>query len=291
MTDHRQGKWAALVLSAQQQDGTWGTGFHSMAQPTKAPLTTEQALRRLHALGFTAADEPIRRCMDTMSASLRGERKIDAYWEKGVDWAMYEPLMLAAWIRRFDRTQPDALAHARRWAKVVEAAFADGSLNEAVWNAAYEDEFRRRERHPRPIGLSSFYHAMLLPGVLSPATERAFVQHLLTRPDGMYYVYPKPLMHPPAAFAAKETSYWLAAIELLAEYPCAKEPLAFAAAWLWLNASPDGQWDLGPKANDRIYFPLSDSWRTEALRRADCTERILALLDRIEKGDRPCSAS
>lgn len=278
---HRHGKWAAAILSAQQQDGTWGAGFHGMAQPTNAPLTTEQALRRLHALGFTREDEPIRRCVDTLAACLRGERKIDTYWEKGIDWAMYEPLMLSAWIRRFDPDQPDALVYAKRWAKVIEAAFAEGTLDDAAWDAAYEAEFHRQERHPQPIRLSALYHAMLLPGVLSAATERAFVQHLLTRPDGMYYVYPKPLMHPPAIFAAKETSYWLAAVELLAEYPTSRELLHFAAAYLYMHAEPDGPWDFGPKANDKVYFPLSDSWRTEVLRKADCTERIRRLLEKI----------
>lgn len=291
MSDHRKGKWAQAILAAQRADGTWGACFHSMAQTGKAPLTTEQALCRLHALGFSIADEPITRCVDTMSTCLRGERKIDAYWEKGIDWAMYEPLMLAAWIRRFDRDQPDALAYARRWAKVVEAAFEDGDLDTAAWDDAYEAEFHRRVRHPKPIRLTALYHAMLLPGVLSPEAEHAFVHHLLTRPDGMYYVYSKPLMHPPALFAAKETSYWLAAIELLAEYPAAREQLRFAAAYLRLNTQSDGQWDFGPKANDKVYFPLSDSWRTEALRRADCTERVLALLHKIEKGDCPCSAN
>ena len=279
MTDHRQGKWAAAILAAQEADGTWGAGFHCMAQPSQAPPTTEQALRRLHALGFTIADEPIRRCVDVMAACLRGERKIDTYWEKGIDWAMYEPLMLAAWIRRFAPAQPDALAYARRWATVAEAAFANGAYDESAWNAAYEDEFRRKERHPRPIGFTAFYHAMLLPGLLSAGAEAAMVRHILDH--GMYYVYPKPLAHPPASFASKETSYWLAALELLAEFPGAKDSLAFAAAHLWLNIGPEGQWDLGSKANDRVYFPLSDAWRTAALRKADCTERIRRFLDKI----------
>lgn len=281
-TDHRSGKWARQLLAAQQPDGTWPTGcFHSMAQPGKAPLTTEQALRRLHALGFTIADEPVRRCVETLSACLRGERKIDSYWEKGIDWAMYEPLMLGAWIRRFDPANPDALALARRWARVVEAGFVSGGYDESAWNAAYEDEFHRSARHPHPIGLTPFYHAMLLPGTLSPAAESALIDHLLTRPDGMYYVYPKPLIHPPVAFASKETSYWLAALEPLAEYPCAKEKLSFAAAWLWMSIGADGQWDLGPKANDKVYFPRSDAWRSNEARKADCTERITAFLAKI----------
>lgn len=277
--DHRRGKWACAILAAQHPDGTWGAGFHSMAQPTRAPLSTEQALRRLHALGFTITDEPIRRIVDTMAACLRGERKIDAYWEKGIDWAMFEPLMLAAWIRHFDPEQPDALAFARRWAKVAEAGFSAGTYDESAWNDAYEAEFRRKERHPQPIGFTALYHGMLLPGLLSPAAESALVRHAVH--TGMYYVYPRPLIHPPASFASKETSYWLAALEILAEYPRSRELLSFASAYLYLNIGTDGQWDLGAKANDKVYFPLSDAWRSTAVRKADCTERVLRFLDKI----------
>ena len=279
MTDHCTGKWATAILAAQNADRTWGVMFHGLAQPTNTSLTTEQALRRLHALGFSKEDESIRRIVDTMAACLRGERKIDAYWEKGVDWAMYEPLMLAAWIRRFDPEQPDALTYARRWAKVVEAGFAQGTLDKSAWHTAYEDEFHRRECHPQPLGFTTLYHGMLLPGTLSPESESAMMQHILEH--GVYYVYDKPLMPPPTCFASKETGCWLAALELLAEYPCAKEKLAFAAAHLYLNIGPDSQWDLGAKANDKVYFPLSDSWRTESVRKADCTERIRRFLDKI----------
>ena len=81
MMDHRTGKWAAAILAEQKPDGTWPGTFHGLALPGKGPLTTEQALRRLHALGFTIAAEPIRRIVNTMASCLRGERKIDTYWE------------------------------------------------------------------------------------------------------------------------------------------------------------------------------------------------------------------
>ena len=274
--DHRQGRWARELLALQQPDGTWPGCFHSLAQPTKAPPTTEQALRRLHALGFTIADEPVRRCVDTLAACLRGERKIDAYWEKGLDWAMFEPLMLAAWVRRFDPDQPDALALARRWARVAEAGLTSGEYDEAAWNAAYEAEFHRRGRHNAPLGLWAMYHAMLLPGLLSPEAERALVRHILR--TGMYYVHQPPLHTPPADFASKATVRWLAALSLLTAYPAAREELAFAAAWLRLNARPDGAWDLGAQSADKVHLPLRDSWRSEAVRRDDCTEVIEAFL-------------
>ncbi len=258
-------------------------GFHSLAEPRGALLSTEQALRRLYVLGFTKEDEPIRRTLDTLSACLRGERKIDASWEKGIDWAMFEPLMLAAWVRRFDPENPEALALGRRWARVAEAAFASGTLDASAWNAAYEQEFHRKERHPHPLGLWAFYHGMLLPGLLTEPAERALLHHLLTRPDGMYYIDPKPLMPPPAECSGRDTSRWLAALEVLSAWPTAPEALAFAAAWLRLSRRPDGTWDLGAGANDKVYLPLSDSWRREEARRADCTLRIERLLDRLEK--------
>lgn len=280
---HRHGKWASAILSAQRPDGTWPAWcFHGLSMSDKSPLTTEQALRRLHALGFTGEDEPIRRCVDTMASCLRGERKIDTYWEKGIDWAMYEPLMLAAWIRRFDPDQPDAMTYARRWAKVVETAFAEGSLNDVAWNAAYEAEFHRKARHLQPIGFTSFYHALLLPEVLSPEVESAMMQHILEH--GMYYIYAKPLIQPPAVFASKETSSWLAALELLADYPSARKKLDFAAAYLYMCIGTDGLWDMGATANDKVYFPLSDNWRAASSRKADCTERIRRFLNKITEG-------
>lgn len=284
MADHRQGCWARELLALQRDDGTWPNWcFHSLAQPGNAPIATEQALRRLAALGFTIADEPIRRIVGTMAACLRGERKIDTYWEQGVDWAMFEPTMLAAWIRRFDPYQEDALAFARRWARVAEAAFCSGRLDDNAYRAAYEAEFRRRDRHPQPLGFMPFYHALLLPGTLTPDTERAMVRHILKRPDGMYYVYPRPLCHPPAEFASKATSLWLAALETLTAFPAARTELSFAGVWLRMSADPDGTWDMGAKAADRVCFPFSDSWRSPAVRRSDCTERIRTFLTHIEE--------
>ena len=45
---------------------------------------------------------------------------------------------------------------------------------------------------------------------------------------------------------------------------------------------PDGSWDLGQQAKDGICFPLSDDWRTVSRRKADCTERVTALLAKLE---------
>lgn len=60
--DYKDGKIAQQILALQNEDGTWGKEFHSMAVPNnKHPMTTERALRRLKMLGFTINDAPIRR--------------------------------------------------------------------------------------------------------------------------------------------------------------------------------------------------------------------------------------
>ena len=105
------------------------------------------------------------------------------------------------------------------------------------------------------------------------------VRHILH--TGMYYVHQSPPINPPAELSTKQASYWLAALEILTEYSCAKEELAFAAVWLHMNADTNGRWDFSPAAKDGIYFPLSDSWRTQTLRKADCTERIQQFLDKL----------
>lgn len=126
-----------------------------------------------------------------------------------------------------------------------------------------------------------FYHAVLLKDVLSPDTESLFLDYYLTRPDGMYYIYGKQINKPPEVFMSRETSCYLAALEVLAEYGVAKEKLMFAVDWFDKNKDENDQWDFGAKANDGIYFPLSDSWRKEKYRKADCSERVYAFLEKL----------
>lgn len=281
--DFRHGEAARAILSQQNPDGTWGTQFHTLSVPDrrKGLLTTEQALRRLHRLGFTIEDEPVRRAVDCMSACLRGERKIDDYWEKTHDWALFTRLMLSAWVRMFQPENAPALEFARLWAQVIGAAFQSGGFDGEAYAQAYGEAFHSKQRGAREKDFAVFYHVALLRGVLAPETEGRFVDHILSGPSGIYYIYEKPLARLPEAFATREASRYLAALELLAEYPSAREKLGFAADWLAQNQDENGQWDFGPKARDGVYFPLSDSWRKAADRRTDCTWRCRRFLDKL----------
>jgi hypothetical protein len=280
--NYKDSRWAKQILDLQNDDGTWGLSFHSLSMPTENyPLTTEQALRRLRILGFTMNDAPIRRTFDYMTACLRGERKMDDTWEKQHDWGLYTKLMLSTWVKIFDSKNELALAFARRWAEVIEHAFMNGTYNHDAYRAAYVEEFDIEPRGGRELDFATFYHMHLLQGMLAPETERSLLSLAISKPEGIYYIYNRPLNVLPTVFSTKAASHYLAAVELLAAYDSAQEKLGFVVDWLYDNRDLKGQWDLGAKANDGVYFPLTDSWRKAEDRKSDCTFRITELLMKL----------
>lgn len=280
MQSYKDGKWAKQILSMRQTDGLWGN-FHTLSRPVPGKnYTTEQAIRRLWFLGYTADDEVIQVVLERMEQCIRGERPIDDYREKKHDWPLFEKLMLAAWLRIFDPPNQTALHVARQWAQVAENAFARGSYNPQDDTAAFTAWRGRKPKSEFESGFGMFYHAALLPGVLSPETESLFLDYFLSKPNGMFYIYDKPLNQPPETFQSRDTSRWLAAMEVLSRYAQAKEKLGFAADWLRSNRNETGRWDFGAKARDGIYFPLSDRWDKNA-RIADSTYRVHKFLQTL----------
>lgn len=280
--DHKDGMFAKEIIELQNEDGTWGNEFHSLSVPTnRHPLTTEQALRRLKVLGYTIEDEPIRNAVECMTACLRGERKIDNYWEKTHDWELYTRLMLSTWVRIFEPENEYASAFAHKWANIIEATFECGTVNDTAYRNAYQKELGSKAKAPREVDFVTFYIISLLQGMLSEKTERAMLDYVIAYPKGIYYIYDKPIEQPPENFCSRQASCYLAAIELLAEYKTAKEKLGFVVEWLERHRGEDGQWDMGPQVKDNVYFPLSDSWKKREYRKADCTQRIATLLNKL----------
>lgn len=280
--DYKGGEIAEQIIKLQKEDGTWGNEFHSLAMPTnKAPLTTEQALRRLKYLGFTIADEPIWKSVNCMVSCLRGERKIDDYWEKGRDWELFTKLMLSTWVRIFEPDNEVALEFAKHWTNIIEEAFKSGSYNGESCKMAYAEEFQQTTNVPKEINFVTFYEINLVQGLLSKETESRILDYVISHDRGIYYIYDKPINILPKDFQSIAASRYLAAIEILAGYDSAKEKLGFVVDWLESNRDENGQWDFGAKAKDNVYFPLSDSWRSAEIRKADCTKRVRAVLQRL----------
>lgn len=281
--NHKNGQIAQHIIELQKEDGTWGNEFHSLAMPNnKTPLTTEQALRRLQLLGFTIKDSPIRKAVDCMTSCLRGERKIDNYWEKTQDWNLFTKLMLSTWIKIFEPDNALALTFAKQWATIIEKTFADGAYNHETYQKAYQEEFYQKTKGPQELDFVSFYPINLLQGLLSEETESRMLDYILNYDNGIYYIYGKTISEVPKVFASIETSRYLAAIDILLGYRTAKEKLGFVIKWLEENQDTNGQWDLGAKVKDNLYFPLSDSWRNTTYRQADCTEKISLILKKLK---------
>jgi hypothetical protein len=282
--DVMQSKWVRPILALQHADGGFGY-FHSLANPTKQqPMTTEQALHRLLALGLDISDEPIRKTAVYMERALAGEIETPDRVEKLHTWSIYMPLMLAAWLHRLCPGSQAVLAVARRWARILESAFEGYGYDHGRYLEAYEDEFacRPNPKAGRLVDFVHFYPLTLLQGLLSPETERRMLAHVINHEPGIYYVLRHAPARLPQVFGSAETGRYLSALELLAGYAGAAEKLAFAGDWLVRNRDGDGFWDMGPEARDGVHFPLSESWRRPMNRKIDCTVRILSLLQSID---------
>lgn len=277
---HKNTKWAKQILSLQDEEGKWGY-FHSLSQDSKTPLTTEQALRRLEILGYTMEDECIQKAVGYMGECLAGKKEIPDRREKLHNWDIFTSMILAAWICRF--TDRHALANetAGKWGEIVTRAFAEGEYSRERYVKAYHAILGMEPKGGRLMDFVQFYAVSMLPGRLDPKTEEAVVQYILDKPDGIYYVYDRPVNQVPADFESRQASRYLGALELLARYPSGKKHLGFAVKWLEANRQPNGRWDMGRSVKDGVYFPLSEDWRKRERREADCTERIGNLLEKL----------
>lgn len=278
---HKDTKWAGKIIALQDGEGKWGC-FHSLSRSSDASMTTEQALRRLKILGFTIEDACIQKAVGYMNDCLTRKKEIPDRKEKIQDWEVFSDLMLAAWIRAFVQDNAPANRVAQKWAEVIAAGFETGRFDSGRYVDAYAKVIRLPPKGARILGCTSFYPVSLAAGCLDRKTEAAYTSHLIRHDGGIYYIYEQKISQLPEAFQSKKASRFLAAVELLSEYETGREQLSYVIPWLHQNKNPNGKWDMGRAVNDKIYFPLSDSWRKAETREADCTERIGKLLRKLE---------
>lgn len=275
---HKDGKWAKSIIALQHDDGKWGW-FHSLSQSYDAPITTEQALRRLERLGYTIEDECIQKAVIYMDDCLTGKNAIPDRQEKLHDWNIFTSMILATWIRRFTLDNPNANKVAKQWAEVISSAFVRGVYSHNEYVAAYHEILGMKPNGGRLIDFTNFYPISIVSNCLDSKTEIALMDYVLNKQDGIYYIYDKQLSVLPCCFESREASRYLGAMELLSKYKFAKDKLQFVADWLIDKRNINGKWDMGKTVNDKVYFPLSNDWRKKETREADCTERIDTLLN------------
>lgn len=278
-----ESKWVQEIINLQHEDGSWGF-FHALSQPSnKRSITTEQALRRLRILGLTKDDECVRRALEYVEKCISGVSLIPDYAEVKPDWGLFVETMLATWLKIFIPEHKQALAVALRWAQIMEETFAAGSYDQNTYERAYREALRPKGKDVWYFkSFVNFYPLMLLSNMLTPETESRLLDYVISYPTGIYYITNNPINVLPADFASREASCYLAAIEILADYKLAGSKLGFVVEWLKKYQDENGQWDMGVKVKDNVYFPLSDSWRNPEDRKRDCTERIMKLIRKLE---------
>lgn len=276
---YRETHWAKELTDTQKPDGSWGW-FHTLSKFSDMPVTTEHVLRRLGQLGYTKDDDCIRRGLSYMHACLAGDKQLPDRREKRHDWDAFTKLILAANICLFTDDDPLANAVREKWAQVITAACGGSSFDQAEYLAAYAQVFGKPARGGRLEDAVSFYQVSLLSRELEPEIERIWLEYVLNRPDGIYYVFERSAKETPALFGSLTAARYLGALELLAEYRCAPELMEYAVDWLNMNRRPDGRWDMGAAAKG-AGFPLSDNWRDRENRIKDCTWRIENILKKL----------
>lgn len=278
---YKQTRWAEEIIALQQKDGKWGY-FHTLSEPNKNPITTEQALRRLQILGYTIEDSCIEKAVVYMHDCLTGKKETPDRVEKLHDWGIFTKLMLSAWIRRFTNRDDEANKIARDWSTIISASFRSGTYRQSDFFYEYKNVFTKEARGGRLIDFVSFYPVSLIADTLENTVENLVFEYILKYPAGVYYMgYDKPASTLPKFFNSKETSSYLGTIELLSRFKNNCHKLKFVTDWLNENKSADGKWDMGSSVKDNIYFPLSDSWRQKETRITDCTYRIKKLINTL----------
>ncbi len=277
---YKNSKWAKQIIEWQDSEGKWGY-FHTLFNDSQLPYTTEKALKRLEILGYTIADNCIKKAVLYMNDCLLGVKNIPDKQEKLVDWDVFTSLMLAAWIRRFTKDNPAANNIAKKWANIITMAFEDEEYNHQKYISAYLDTWGRKPKGGRLIDFVQFYIVSIVNGYLDKETEKRLLKYVINKPDGIYYTYEKCINVLPLDFTSKNASWYLGCIELIAEYETAKYQLQFVVEWIKNNKSHNDNWDMGTSVKDGLYFPLSNDWRKSETREFDCTNRISKLLAKL----------
>jgi len=272
-------KWVKNITKLQWKDGSWGR-FHSMNTSSKLSITTEVALRRLLILGLDKDDEAIQRALIYMKQFLNRELDLRDYKEKKHDWDLLTRLFVATWILRIEPSNAEATAIAKDWAKVITYAFSEDKYNREAYKEAYM-ETHKPQKGKVLWGFQNYYLVALLPGFLEPMIESKYLDYIMTEEKGIYYIYDGNLHLNPVDFSSKEANRYIYAYELLSRYSCGRIKSQNFINWIKGNISEDGFWDMGQTVQDKIQFPLSNSWRKTLNRKIDCTVRIQRILSQL----------
>lgn len=266
------------IIDLQWEDGSWGR-FHSMDTSSKSNMTTEKALRKLLNIGFNSDDEAIKKAVRYMEDHLDRLIEFRDYKEKKHDWDLLTQLFAATWLLRIDRSNKKANYIADKWAMVITNGFSNGNFCEDAYRSAY-DEILKPEKGKEYWKIDNFHIVSILKDRLDIHTEELYLKHIMNNHRGIYYIYDKKLSEFPSVNQGKSFVRYLNAIGMVLDYGSGFSHLGEIIENLNSLKDNDGLWDFGKTAKDDVTLPLSENWRTDEKRKADCTILALGLIGR-----------
>ncbi|MCE5260284.1 MAG: hypothetical protein LLG44_14680 [Chloroflexi bacterium] len=274
------------LAAAQLADGSWGR-FHT--QDTKAKSlfpTSEYAIERALALGLDKRSPILARAQGYIEGHLRGEIVWRDRVEKHDDprlWPFFIAFISAARLAQLGTSNPLLHKFTTFMRALLEAAFPAGVYNPQAEREAQQALSGIPTRTHWAL-LANVYGVLLLgaAGPLPTELERAWLEYLIHKPGGIFYISGRGVIAEPPALQDPAFSGWLRAVELLSCFPSWRTLAGEALEWLWAQRGADGLWDVGSRASRYLYWPLSETWRRREDRIIDGSVRILALLRRME---------
>jgi len=271
--------WFLELVRSQHPDGSWGR-FHSRNSALKLRFpTTELALYRARVLGLSKQDDLICRSLQLMEEMLQGKTGWQDPPEKHEGWPINTRFITAGTLTMFDPANTLLTPLAERWGNVVNATFAGGSYDAEAERGAHMtiNGIHTRGKYLKLAGLYPLV-SLSLPAIrLDPDTEKALIDWVCEKKDGIYYVYGAEMLEPPPMRDPHFQS-WLNGLELICRFQHGRAVCAPVLNWLWQERAVDGCWDFGTAAKRDLAFPLSENWKNETDRKVDCSISVLSLL-------------
>ena len=276
-------RWVQQLQETQWADGTWGR-FHTQDTKTKQAIpTTETGIALALAYGLDKHDALLAKTLSFIEAHIAGTAAWRDRVEKHDDpnlWNIITPIISAANLALIDDEHPMLDNFITPWIEIVTTAFTSGSYDRQAEITAINKILMLHARNPPAFHTK--YPLILLSSKrskLDPHLEGRILEHILSRPDGVYYLYDGLLSHMPAA-TERKFYYWLATQLTLARFP---NWFRWADAFisdLFAQRNQDGLWEFSARVPRRPYspLPLSESWRCKINKSVDCSVLILQLL-------------
>jgi hypothetical protein len=284
-------RWVQELHETQWADGTWGR-FHTQDTKAKQAIpTTEIGIDLALAYGLNKHDALLAKTVTFIEDHIAGKESWRDRAEKHDDpnlWQVLTPFISAANLALIDDDHEMLGYFVNSWVEIVMAAFQSGTYDRQAEIDMFNEGLKLHTKNPPAF--HNKYPLILLSSKISrldPQLEGRILDHILSRPDGVYYLYDGLLSQMPAV-SERKFYYWLATQLILSRFPGWFHFIEPYLIEMLSQHSKDGLWSFSERVPRRPYspLPLSESWYRKANKCIDCSVLILKLLSHYCQGAR-----